>query len=263
MRKPEFKQQPVTSKGSARISVLFPAVVIALGAVILTVVASRPGMRDAEAPTADFAASDELTPAATGADAVAQETKSKRPSVEQVSPTLVQPALAAPSEAERQATSKQLLKGLREVNLRPGELTAEQARKWRQDLLALVDQGQPAYPVLREFFQTNADLKFDSGSAAKVLGEPTLRIAILKVLFDMPGPGNVELQAEVLRNTTDPQEIALLASQLEQQEPGKHRDAILQAAKAALEKTQKGELPGRNPAPLVKVLKQFGDAGPK
>jgi hypothetical protein len=84
-----------------------------------------------------------------------------------------------------------------------------------------------------------------------------LRIAFLKVLFDIPGPANVELQARVLKTATDPAEIALIARQLEQQEPGKHEGMIIEAAREALEIARNGELPGRDTRPLVELLTKY------
>jgi hypothetical protein len=181
----------------------------------------------------------------------------------EVPPQPVSPAIAIPSEAERAVRARQLVKSLSEVNHQPGALTPEKAEEWRRNLTELVGQGTPAVPALQEFFQGNTDVRFDSGSGTNLLGEPTLRIAFLKVLFDIPAPENVYLQDQVLRNTADPDEIVLLARQLDQQEPGKYRQVIVDAAKAALAKAQRGELPGRDTSPLVKVVEEYGAAGPK
>jgi hypothetical protein len=87
------------------------------------------------------------------------------------------------------------------------------------------------------------------------LGEPTLRIALLKVLFDIPTPDNVQLQEKVLQSATDPREIAVLAKQLEQQEPGEHYRSIIQAAKRGLDNSQ---LADQDKAPLIKILEGYG-----
>ena len=87
--------------------------------------------------------------------------------------------------------------------------------------------------------------------------EPSLRIAFLKVLFDLPGPANLELQKQVLETATEPDEIALIARQLERQEPGKHEAIIIEAAKEAMEFARNGKLPGRNTRPLAELLDRY------
>jgi hypothetical protein len=151
----------------------------------------------------------------------------------------------------------QLVKTLSEVNLQPGELTPEKADKWKQNLERLTEQGIAALPVLREFFQRNDDVRFDSRSAG-LLGEPTLRIAFLKVLSDIPNPDNVDLEEQILRSTADPDEIVLLDRQLEMQEPGKYRELVIEASKLALQKARDGGLTSRDTAPLVKLLERYG-----
>lgn len=151
-----------------------------------------------------------------------------------------------------------LVKTLSEISAQPGELTPEKADQWKRNLEELIEQGKTAVPVLDEFFQANGDIRFDSIAGGNLLEEPTLRIAFLKVLFDIPTPDNVELQERVLQTTTDPDEIALLAHQLELQEPGEHRASIIQAANAALQKTNTGGFPGRDTSRLTKLLADYG-----
>lgn len=79
------------------------------------------------------------------------------------------------------------------------------------------------------------------------------------MLFNIPAPDNVSLQEEVLRTTYDPDEVALLARQLEAQEPGKYRDLIVSTARVSLAQIKGGLWPGRDPVPLLRILKQFGD----
>jgi hypothetical protein len=175
----------------------------------------------------------------------------------------VAPLASNSPEPRPPVDASELVKRLNEINLQPGELTPDKANEWKQDLVELIEQGRAAVPALREFFQRNEDLRFDANSGTNLLGESTLRTAFMKVLFDIPAPENVELQIEVLRNTTDPDEIALLARQLELQEPGEHREAILNAASAALERARNGELPGRDTDQLVKLIKSHRTGGTK
>lgn len=162
------------------------------------------------------------------------------------------------ASAEKAEKALQLVKTLSEISLQPGELTPEQADQWKRHLEELIELGTAAVPVLEEFFQTTGDIRFDSIAGGKLLEEPTLRMAFMKVLFDIPTPDNVQLQERVLQTTTDPDEIALLARQLELQEPGEHRDLIIQAANTALQLAHNGALPGRDPSRLNKLLADYG-----
>jgi hypothetical protein len=266
MTSSEPEKRPGTPQGPARKSVLVLTLVVGVGALALTVVALRHGRQDSKSPPFHSAAEAGQAPESSGPGGAASKTVSTSPSMAQVPSPPVLPVVATPSEAERAERARQLVKSLSEVSLQPGELTPQKVEKWQRNLEELIEQGTPAVPVLREFFERNEDLRFDSGSRTNLLGElgePTLRIAFLKALFDIPAPENVELQEQVLRTTVDPEEIALLARQLDLQEPGKYRQVIVEAARAALQKVQSGALPGRDPRPLVKVVEEYGAAGPK
>lgn len=97
-----------------------------------------------------------------------------------------------------------MVNSLSEISLQAGELTAEKAAEWHRNLEKLLGQGRAAVPVLQEFFQKNQDVRFDSTRGTNLLGEPVLRIAFIKVLFDIPAPENVDLQERVLQATIDP-----------------------------------------------------------
>jgi hypothetical protein len=168
----------------------------------------------------------------------------------------VVPNFERSASSEPTDKSLQLVRALTEVSLQPGELTTEKADQWKQTLEQLIEQGKAAVPALEEFFQSNGDVRLDSIPGGNLLDEPTLRIAFLKVLFDLPTPDNVELQERVLRTTKDPAEITLLARQLELQEPGEYRETIIQAASAVL--AQNGQLPDRDAAPIIKLLADYG-----
>jgi hypothetical protein len=161
----------------------------------------------------------------------------------------------SPTVEEPSPDAKELVKTLTEV--RPGALTPAAAGAWQRNLTKLLGLGTAAVPALTEFFNKHEDVRFDAGPGPNLLGESSLRIAFLKVLFDIPGPANVELQARVLKTATDPAEIALIARQLEQQEPGKHEGMIIEAAREALEIARNGELPGRDTRPLVELLTKY------
>lgn len=164
-------------------------------------------------------------------------------------------AISFHSETQPSEKARQLVKSLGEID---GELTVEKADKWKRNLEELIEEGKAAAPVLAEFFQSNLNVKFDSGGGTNLLESPTLRVAFIKVLFDIPTPDNVDLQEQVLRSTTDPEEVALLAHQLELQEPGVYRGVIIKAIKSSVIKAKNGEYPGSDVTPLFEILAQYG-----
>jgi hypothetical protein len=181
-----------------------------------------------------------------------------------VLPSAIPPRLpAAPIDARTEGVNesaertRQLVKILSEVNTQPGELTPEKADQWKQHLEQVIEQGRSAVPALEQYFDSNANVQFDTGESGDLLGEPTLRIALLKILFDIPTPENVQLQEKVLQSTTDPAEITLLARQLEAQEPGEHYRSIIQAARRALQDSNKG-LADRDRGSLLAILDGYG-----
>ena len=142
--------------------------------------------------------------------------------------------------------------------IQPAELTPEKADEWKRHLEEVIEEGKAAVPVLEAYLDSNENVRFDTGSATNLLGEPTLRIALLKVLFDIPTPDNIRLQEKVLQTTTDPQEVALLARQLEQQEPGEHYRSIIQASRKALQEANNSQFGAGDTTPLVKILEGYG-----
>jgi hypothetical protein len=245
MKNVEPQRLPPATPQPIRKPVLILTMMIGLGAIALLFVFLKQGkLKDSTTnPTAKEAQTPQLTETS--------EVRGDEAMSPSDSPTVVPVANADPSDRARQ-----LVKSLSEVNVQPGEMTPEKAEQWRRDLLDLVGQGKAAIPVLQEFFQKNEDVRFESASA--MLGEPTLRVALLKVLFDLPTPENVKLEEQVLRTTTEPDEIVVLARQLRLQEPGKYRELIIEATRAALARARNGQLIGRDLKGLAEVLEYYG-----
>ena len=166
-------------------------------------------------------------------------------------------ATTVPINSERAAVARELVNRLSEIEMQPGGVTSESAAKWNRDLESLVEQGTAAVAPLDEFFQSKVDVRFDTG-ATNLLGEPSLRMAFIEVLFNIPTPDNVDLQERILRETSDPAEVALLGRQLEAQEPGKYKALIVYAAQAALDQANHGQWPGRDTKPLLRILNNYG-----
>jgi hypothetical protein len=244
-----FEPERRPTQAPARKWVLILISVIGLGIVVLLMVASQRERSKSKGAVA-VAAADEPVPESSAARNVATDSTGRNPAFVRV---------PSGSGAEPQVDARELVKRLSEINPQSGALTPEKAAQWQRDILELIGQGTAAVPPLQEFFQKNQDVRFDSSPGANLLGEPSLRIAFLKVLSDLPAPENVELEEKVLRTTKDPREVALLARQLELQEPGKYREAITEAAKAALQKANDDGLRSRDVKQLVKIL-QDADA---
>jgi len=68
----------------------------------------------------------------------------------------------------------------------------------------------------------------------------------------------VNAMGTVLQTTTQPREIALLAQDLEQLEPGQHRDQVLDAARQTLDMASTHKLEMPDVAPLFEVLQRYG-----
>ena len=234
---------------------------IGLGIIALLVLTSQRERRDKSLGNATSGSSTANELVASGPHGLANEALPLRAGFVRV------PTRAAPMENAAQFKtdpsdySSQLVRSLTEVSLAANAFTPQQAKTWERNIENLIEQGTAAISPLREFLARNEDVRFDLGPGTNRLGEATLRIAFLKVLFDLPGPENLELQEQVLRTTADPDEIALLVSQLEQQEPGKYRELAVGAAQAALEIARNGALPGRDTSPLLKILEKYGATG--
>lgn len=162
-----------------------------------------------------------------------------------------------PAPSER---TKQLVTTLSEIDVRPGAVTPAAADTWQRNLAALQDFGIEAVPAIAEYFQKNTDVRFDAGPGPNLLGVSTLRMAFMKVLFDIPTPDNVDLQLQVLAVTNDPDEVVLLASQLDMQEPKKHRLLVIDAARRSLASARQGQFPGRDTGPVAKLLQTYEGA---
>lgn len=245
--------QPAATQGPIRKPVWLLVALIALCAVALIVFNAPFGTDHPVRPTSEAG----KAPKSGGSNRGAERGSPDSVALRAPSPDLTLPKVPPPIDA------RDLVRSLSEIRVQPGELTPEKADKWRENILMLINQGTEAVPAVEDFLQSNVDQRFDTGSGTNLLGEPTLRIALIKVLLDIPAPANVELQGKLLRTTNDPDEIALLARQLELQEPGKFREASIKAASAALVRVGKGGFPSRYTTQLVELLQELQAAGAK
>lgn len=141
-----------------------------------------------------------------------------------------------------------------------GRTTEDAVNAFRHDLLKLEGMDAAALPAMEEFFDRRENVRYDTGPGTNVVGIPSLRIALMQLLLDFSAPANEEFQGRLLTTVSDPEEVALLAKQLEIAVPGQYRDAIVEAAKASLAMIREGRFPGSDPSPLLKLLERFAVA---
>jgi hypothetical protein len=182
------------------------------------------------------------------------------PAVVQAATHPVGAAPLSPKRPEPSSYTRELVAGI--VNLDPtrGSITEEQAEQWKQRLATLVQQGVAAVPAIGEFLEQNQELNFSAFEGGQLLGQPSLRTALIDALRQIGGPEATSAMLETLQTTTLPSEIALLARYLEEQTPGEHRQAILSAAQDVIAMADKDQLPGWDVGALFQVLQSYGDS---
>lgn len=162
-----------------------------------------------------------------------------------------QPGISQPPpSAETQA----MVAGL--TRIEPGPMTPEQVTAWRRNFEQLVQQGPAAVGAIRQFLAQNLDFGF--GESAGHLGYVSARTAMLDALGRIGGAEAAEALSGVLNTTADPRELAVVARNLEQIEPGRHTGDALAAATEALNMAASGGLGQRDVAPLFEILQQYG-----
>jgi hypothetical protein len=157
--------------------------------------------------------------------------------------------------------TRHLIGALTNINLNGGPITAEQAQQWKQTLQTLTAQGSAAVPAIREFLELSQELNFDAVPGGTLLGQSSLRGALIDALRQIGGPEATSLMLDTLRSTTLPSEIALLAQNLDQLAPGQYRQETLAAISDVLALASKGQLSGWDVGPLFQLLQSYGDPG--
>lgn len=160
---------------------------------------------------------------------------------------------------EATPATRQMVEGLVKLDTSNGVLSPEQASTWRTNLSQLISQGATALPAIREFLDKNLDIEF-GGAGKQMLGYSSARLAMIDALAQIGGPESVGLMTGVLGSTADPKEIAVLARNLEQLDPGVHRQELLDAARQTLAMAAEGKLPDRDVGPLFELFQSYGDS---
>src|SRR6266516_1497578 len=156
--------------------------------------------------------------------------------------------------------TRQLVASLTNLDFSHGPITREQAQQWKAGLQTLTQQGVTSLPAIREFLEQNQDLNFAAVSGGGLLGQSSMRAALIDALQQIGGPEATALMLQTLQTTALPSEIDLLARNLEQQAPGQYRQETLNAVTEVLAMAEKGQLAGWDVGALFQVLQNHGDA---
>ncbi len=168
-------------------------------------------------------------------------------------PSEISPLTARPGSA----TAEQTIRQLTELQISGGKLTPEQGKQILERLQQLVAEGPAALPAIRAFLDQNQDWSFGKWTGG-LNGPSSIRTGLIDALRQIGGPDGVALSQQVLETTADPLEIALLARNLDQAEPGQHGDQVVQSANNVLDAVANGTLTNLDVGPLFQVLENYG-----
>lgn len=164
-----------------------------------------------------------------------------------------------PVRPEPSAYTKRLVDILSTIDTKT-PMTPEKAGEWKTAMDQLVKEGAGSIPAIQQFLDKNEDVRFNYGTGTNLLGETTVRAALIEALGQISGPESLAAQSQLLAMTADPAEIAMLANQLEKAAPEQYRQLAMDAARSALEMAAAGKLPDRDVGPLFSLLQKYGDA---
>ncbi len=115
------------------------------------------------------------------------------------------------------------------------QLTPQGAEDVKGLLRDLRQLGAAAVPAIGDLLRSGFDVDFSRLSGGQQLEEATLRQAMIESLRQIGGEGAIAALLEQLRTTLSPEEIAILARDLEEVAPGRYRDQAVRAANNALQ----------------------------
>src|ERR1043166_1550317 len=97
---------------------------------------------------------------------------------------------AAPARvwSEPSPETRQLVTVLAGLDLSQGAISKEQADQWKQSREALVVYGPAAVPAIHEFLARNQEVTFAGMDGAALLGQRSLRSALINALGQIGGP---------------------------------------------------------------------------
>jgi len=165
------------------------------------------------------------------------------------------PAAAVAVRPEPSPASRQWIATLTQFGT--SDLTPEGAAQWKEALGQLIQGGAGSVPAIREFLESNKDVRFNT-AGAQMLGCASAREALISALGQIGGPEAVAVLSQTLQTAAGPRDVALLAVTLEQLEPGVHRMEALAAARQTLAMASAGGLPGVDVGPLFEMMTRLG-----
>ena len=140
-----------------------------------------------------------------------------------------------------------------------GRLSATELDQLNRDLQALTAMGNEAIPFIREYLNKFEDIPLASTDREMPVPYPTMRLALLDVVKQIGGSEAIALELEILGQTTAPREIAFLGEALEEQQPGRHLDQVLNTSLEVLAMAAEKQLPSPELAPIFRLLGSYSD----
>ena len=170
---------------------------------------------------------------------------------------------AIPTSSEVNPQVKELMTRLTAIGSLKGPITVQQAEAWKQALSDLAAQGPAAVAGIRDFLAKNEEIDFRRLPGGILLGELSMRIALIKTLDQIRGTEAQDLMVQTLGASTVPLEITLLGNYLEQQAPGQYRSETLNAAGEVFNMAAQGQLPDLDVGPMLQMLRNLDPATEK
>lgn len=166
----------------------------------------------------------------------------------------------AAGENEGTAHARRLVAQLSGIDTTKGVISPEQAEKWKLGLNELASQGSAAVPAIRQFLEKNQDINFAVIRGGVMLGQSSIRMALLSVLKQIGGSEARDVMVQTIQATAIPSEVALLGNYLEEQAPGQYRQQAVSAAKEVFAMAAQGQLPGWDIGALLEMVRNFDSA---
>ena len=138
-------------------------------------------------------------------------------------------------------------------------ITTAEAEYIDRALHGVQQRGAASVPAIRDFLRGGEDVDFTKLSGGARVGSRTLREALIDTLEEIGGSDAVAVSLDVLHQTTEPIEVAMLARGLEKEEPGIHGEEVMEAVATVLEGAVQAP-PRQAPdvAPLFDLLRGYG-----
>src|SRR5258708_5629087 len=178
---------------SRRAALAIAALALAALAVTSLLVSSRPP-RAINLQSTQFAGEAQTNPKATGAGPAQTSDSSADSSAPAASHVWPQPT----------PFTSHLVATLTNLDFTQGPITEEQAATWKHTLQRLTEQGPEAVPAIHEFLAQNRELDFTSDPDGELLGQSSLRSAMINALGQIGGPDASAGPLEALQTTTPP-----------------------------------------------------------